>query len=328
LTSDHLASPQPSISVVTPVRGWSKLVERSVSAALADPATSEVIVVLDAPDETKGSQSIADRLAFSDSRVRVVSASTDVVPRRGQAARNVGARAARGDVVVALDADVIAHPGTISGHARHHAGVRGLAVVGYMPVVQSRSSRFTRPLVRFYDMSYESECARFRKDPGVILERLWGGNVSVRRDDWLAAAEISRAGGGYHDDRSFGLALRRLGLRAIFDPALRADHWYRRSISQFVRDARDSAAGDHEITETYALPSVGTEPSFARLARWVSSYRGTWGVCVAAAGGLAVGASFAGFNRAELLAARALWRLGRERGAIDVERRRTPTASA
>jgi Glycosyltransferase like family 2 len=327
LTADRVAAPRLTVSVVIPVRGWGELVERSVSAALADPAASEVVAVFDRSDIANRSRSTVDRVAALDSRIQVVEVMTDVVPRRGQAARDEGARAAQGEVVVALDADVIARPGTISGHAQHHARAAGVAVVGYMPVVLGQSSRLTRSLVHFYDTSYERECVRFRNDPGRILERLWGGNLSVRRDDWLAAAEISRARGGYHDDRAFGLALRALGLRAIFDPALRADHWYRRSFSQFVRDARDSAIGEHEITETYGLASKETAPRFAGLGRWISSHRGTWDTCVAAVGGLAVGASAIGLDRVELLAAQALWRLGRVRGTIDVKRRRATTAS-
>jgi hypothetical protein len=63
-------------------------------------------------------------------------------------------------------------------------------------MIRRRSNVITRSLVRFYSMIYQRECARFRSDANAILERLWAGNLSVRRADWLAAAEISRARGG------------------------------------------------------------------------------------------------------------------------------------
>src|SRR6266516_3733621 len=206
------ASP-PTVSVVMPTQGRSELIERSLTAALDDPATSEGIVVLDRSSESDGSEAIIDRLTALDPRVRVIRTASRAPGRRGQAARDEGARAARGELIVALDDDVIACPGTISGHARHHGGGSRLVVVGYMPVLLPASGRFGQPAARYYSSSYERECSRFRRDPDSILERLWGGNLSVGRADWLAAAELSRGRGGYHDDRAFGLALRELGLR-------------------------------------------------------------------------------------------------------------------
>jgi glycosyltransferase involved in cell wall biosynthesis len=315
-----LAPSWPTVSIVMPTRGSSDLVERSLSAALADSATSEAIVVLDPPADAGDSGVIVDRLAALDSRVRVVQAASQDAARRGQAARNDGVVAARSELIVALDDDVVARPDTISGHARRHAATCGLVVVGYMPVARAASGWFSSPPSRFYSGSYERECSRFRREPASILKRLWGGNLSVRRADWLAAAEMSLGRGGYHDDRAFGLALHELGLRAVFDPELRAEHWYRRSIAQFVRDARDSARGEHAFGLAPTSTSLDDELRLARFLRWTSRRRATWAVSVGAAGMLALGAAATRFARGEELAARALWRLGRERGLLDIQR--------
>jgi hypothetical protein len=301
-----------------PTRGWGELVERSLSAALADPATSEAIVVLDPREDGDDAEEIGKRLASVDGRVRVVRLHSRAASRRGQSARDEGARAARGELIVALDEDVAAHVGTISGHARHHADGSGLVVVGYMPVIEGASSRFNRPTARLYSASYEMECSRFRSDPSSILERLWAGNISVRRTDWITAAEISRGRGGYHDDRAFGLALGELGLRAVFDPELRADHWYNRSIAEFVRDAHDSAVGEHDLGLAHGDARLGGDHRLKRLLRWSSRRRGTWAFGVAAAGAVALVASAARFGRGEEVAARVLWRLGRERGFHEI----------
>src|SRR5215211_5162444 len=98
-----MSSASPTVSVVTPTRGRSELVVRSVAAALADPATMEVIVVLDEHGEGKRPKTIAERLAALDPRVRIVQLASGPPGRRGQAARNEGARAAHGELVVALD---------------------------------------------------------------------------------------------------------------------------------------------------------------------------------------------------------------------------------
>jgi hypothetical protein len=153
------------------------------------------------------------------------------------------------------------------------------------------------------------------------LQRLWAGNLSVRREDWIAAAEISRGRGGYHDDRAFGLALGKLALHAVFDPALRADHWYSRPISGFVRDARDSAVGEHSLGLAHAKARSHDESRATRIFRWSASHRATWAASVGAAGALALAASATGFERGEEFAARVLWRLGRERGFLEVEDR-------
>jgi hypothetical protein len=302
----------PTVSVVMPTRGRSELVTRSMAAALADPATTELIAVLDKRGEGERPETIAARLAALDPRVRVVQLASGPPGRRGQAARDEGARAAQGELVVALDEDVIACPGTIAGHTRHHAKGSQLAVLGYMPVMVAAGGRFRQPAARYYSSSYEREVSCFRNDPDSILERLWGGHLSLRRQDWLSAADLSRGRGGYHDDRVFGLALRELGLRGVFDPALRAEHWYSRSISQFVRDARDSAAGEHAIG---ASPT--NNGAAAGILQWASRGPVTWAIAVSAAGTLALGGAALGFEHAEDLAARALWRLGRERGYLD-----------
>jgi Glycosyl transferase family 2 len=307
----------PTVSVVMPTRGRSELVARSMAAALADPATTELIAVLDERGEGERPETIAARLAALDPRVHVVQLASAPQGRRGQAARDEGARAAQGELVVALDEDVVACPGTITGHTRHHAKESQLAVVGYMPVMVATGGRFRQPAARYYSSSYEREVSRFRNDPDSILERLWGGHLSLRRQDWLSAADLSRGRGGYHDDRVFGLALRELGLRGVFDPALRAEHWYSRSISQFVRDARDSAAGEHAIG---ASTLSSNDRRAARVLQRAARGPLTWAMSVSAASALALGAAALGFERAEDLAARALWRLGRERGYFDARR--------
>jgi hypothetical protein len=278
--------------------------------------------VLDQSCENGGSEAIVDRLTALDRRVHIIQATASRAPgRRGQAARDEGVHAARGELIVALDDDVIAHPRTISGHARHHGGGSKLAVVGYMPVVLAATGRFGQPAARFYRSSYERECLLFRRDPDSILERLWAGNLSVRRTDWLAAAARSRGRGGYHDDRAFGVALQELGVRGIFDSALRADHWYARSIAQFVRDARDSGAGEAAMGAPFLTRSPNREGWSAGVLRWTAGSRGTWAISVTAAGALALGAAAVGFERAEEFAARAVWLLGRERGYLEADRK-------
>jgi glycosyltransferase involved in cell wall biosynthesis len=92
--------------------------ERCLDSLLAlDYPDFEVILVDNRPDATDARAQLHARLT-RDSRVRVISE-----PRRGiSAARNHGARAAKGDIVAFTDDDAVAHPGWLRGiGARMHA---------------------------------------------------------------------------------------------------------------------------------------------------------------------------------------------------------------
>src|SRR5207244_8084999 len=70
------------------------------------------------------------RLAEADARLKPI-----FTENRGEmAARETGMRAATGDVVLFLDADVLAGPGLVSGHGRRHADSEPKLVLGYMPI--------------------------------------------------------------------------------------------------------------------------------------------------------------------------------------------------
>ena len=121
----------PSVSVVVPTYNGVTLLERILRPLSEDPATTEVIVVIDGSRD--GSKELVDRLAREDPRLRSV-----LIENSGDmGARDVGARAATGEIVLFVDDDVLADPGLVSGHARRHAEAGADIVLGYMPVVAS-----------------------------------------------------------------------------------------------------------------------------------------------------------------------------------------------
>jgi glycosyltransferase involved in cell wall biosynthesis len=200
---------------------------------LDDPAADEVIVVVDgSPD---GSIEYLRELAEREPRLRPI-----WIENRGAVhAQQTGVQAATGDVVLVIDDDVLAEPGLVTGHARHHARERGLVVVGYMPTPapdRSVPGSFTSEL--YHDV-YEFRCDSWDVDQSNVLRALWGGNVSVEREALLAAGGI----GGryvlpYHYDWELGLRLMRCGLRGRFDRSLAATHLHERSYEAFQREAR------------------------------------------------------------------------------------------
>lgn len=90
----------PLISLVVPCYNHAATLARSVASAVAQSHLLELIVVDDR--STDGSLALARELAAGDERIRVLQTERNAGPG---AARNVGALAARGELLSFLDAD-------------------------------------------------------------------------------------------------------------------------------------------------------------------------------------------------------------------------------
>jgi glycosyltransferase involved in cell wall biosynthesis len=219
---------------------WNRrdLLAAVVPALLADAATRELIVVVDGA--TDGSLELLESLAAADPRLRPL-----WTPNRGQAAaRAHGVEAARHPVVLLVDDDALAVPGLVSGHAAHHAGGPALVVMGAAPIPE-RVQANGGAAVRLYATWYEQQMRAHAEAPQAILRSLWAGNVSLPRDAAVQVGLVNPAfNARYNEDRDFGLRLLRAGLQGRFDPALRAEHLYRRTVSQFLSDAAATGEGE------------------------------------------------------------------------------------
>ena len=221
-----------SISVVMATYNRRALLPEVLDPLLADPAALEVVVVVDGCDD--GSIEYLRERAAAEPRLRPV-----WIENSGAvAAQQAGVEAARGDAVLVIDDDVLAEPGLVSGHARHHEREHDLVVVGYMPTprpAERSPGSFTSEL--YHDV-YEFRCDAWEAGADV-LAGLWGGNVSMPRAALLANGGI---GGDhplpYHYDWELGLRLRGAGLSGRFDRTLRARHLHERSYAAFKREAR------------------------------------------------------------------------------------------
>ena len=192
-------------------------------------------------DDDPVTRQLIEEYVRSDGRIRQVRTDADSdASNRGQSARDTATRVASGEVVLALDDDVEPEKGLVSGHARRHQStVADSIVLGYMPVAPD-GSKLNGP-ARLYAEAYESACATFRADDASVLNGLWGGNFSLPRERWLqASSEGPKVETGYHVDREFGFRLRKIGVRGVFDPKLRAVHHYQRSCTELLHDAQDS----------------------------------------------------------------------------------------
>jgi len=236
-----------------------KLLPTVVDPVLADDAAREVVVVVDGSRD--GSYEWLVERAQGDPRLRPI-----FIENSGkEGARQVGIEAARGDVVLLLDDDVLAGPGLVAGHARAHEGDRDLVLLGYMPVRAPAQRRPGDASTLLYGVEYEGRCREYERDPSLVLTTVWGGNVSLRREHALRVGLVSAFDQGYHQDRDFGLRCMKAGLHGRFDRSLRAEHLHERSLAAFLRDARRQGAGRAQLHALHpdVLPALA-ENEFAR----------------------------------------------------------------
>ncbi|HXH13640.1 MAG TPA: glycosyltransferase [Alphaproteobacteria bacterium] len=136
-------------------------------------------------------------------------------------ARNVGLQAARGDIVLYCDDDVIPQPGLLAAHARHYAdptvgGVTGRTTASLGAPQESAGK--VQPngwVIAHPDAATPSE-----------TDTLFGCNMSWRRGLLLRIGGfdegyIMRA---HREETDVSLRVRRLGYRLIYDPEAAVEH--------------------------------------------------------------------------------------------------------
>jgi hypothetical protein len=209
----------------------------------------EIIVVAVASPE------VSDAVrAIGDPRIHVAIAPAG----NPNTARQVGVERARGDTVVMLDDDVLAGPGLVSGHARHHP-TPGLAVFGYMPVPPNRLGGPLRFPARIYANTYQGRVEWWSERPDLAMEGFWGGNVSMTRADVLRVGlENPDFPVRYYEDHDFGERCQAAGIIGRFDRRIQAAHLYERSISEWLVEGRRAGAA-------LAVRNPGSDPGAEHL---------------------------------------------------------------
>jgi glycosyltransferase involved in cell wall biosynthesis len=236
---------QPTVSVVIPTYNRVNRLRAVLDPLLTDPATAQVVVVVDGCQD--GSKEHLEAWAAADARLVPVWQEN----AGANAARETGLLRAVGEVVLFLDDDVVAQPGLVTGHARRHTTTPHALVVGYMPTVVPQRRRAGQFASLLYAADYEKVCAAYEQDATGVLLNLWFGNVSLRRRDVLRIG-LTRPGAPiYHEDKEFGFRCMAAGLTPIFDRSLRADHHHHRELDGFVREVRLQAEGCRALREHY-----------------------------------------------------------------------------
>src|SRR5919107_3563364 len=219
---------RPTLSVIIPVHNGGASLARCLDALRAPrPAAREVIVVDDC--STDRSADVARSRGFE-----VVSLDA----RRGPAAaRNVGARRARGKLLLFLDADVV---------ARHDTLARVEAFFGEREEVAAVFGSYDdAPGARNFVSQYKNLVHHFiHQRSRADAETFWAGCGAVRREAFesVGGFDEERYARPSIEDVELGRRLRRRGFRVALDAGLQVKHLKRWTLRSLVRaDVRDRA---------------------------------------------------------------------------------------
>jgi glycosyltransferase involved in cell wall biosynthesis len=173
------------------------------------------------------------------------------------AARNTGAAAARGEILLFLDDDMRPHPALLAEHDRSHREGAQL-VIGHLPLdPESPPTAVAAAVGRWA----ERRRARLSTDGQVPVHDLITGQMSVAREAFerLGGFDVAFTRGGLVPgaDRDFGYRARRDGLTVVFNPAAISSQHYEVDAVDYTRRSRDSARGDQILAARY--PEIADE---------------------------------------------------------------------
>lgn len=218
--NNNSAAPNPiSFSVVIPARDPGKVLEDvllAVQGSLAYP--DEVIVVDDGSTDSTA-------FILSHFLCEVVTINVGQGPMQ---ARFAGAKKARGEVLVFIDADVRVMPDTFSKILRHFEDPSIHAVSGLLSAESGSRSFFTVFKNEYMNFIFKRQPADSRF--------LYGSVWAIRRRDFIYFEPISEPFGSLVSDSEMGFRLRQQNKRILFDPSLECVHLKEYSFCRLIRN--------------------------------------------------------------------------------------------
>jgi GT2 family glycosyltransferase/peptidoglycan/xylan/chitin deacetylase (PgdA/CDA1 family) len=259
--------PPPRFSLVIPTYRRRERVVRHV-AALAGQTFGdfEAIVVDDGSDD--GSAAALRALETSFPLAVIEQANQGAAQ-----ARNVGARAARGEILLFLDDDMEAAPSLLAEHERCHREGADL-VVGDMPLHPDSPPGLLSWGVGLWAQTRRERLLEPAAEPG--LDDLLTGQISISRKAFerLGGFDTSftREGLFGGEDIDFGYRVVKAGLRVVFDPEAISYQYYDVDPEAYLRRSRETGRSEEELVLKHPEQAdrLGDAPAFhTRRSRWL-----------------------------------------------------------
>lgn len=219
----------PKVSVVIPTWNRADLLARTIDKIEHQTLSRDQyeVIVID-NDSTDHTQSVLDQKSRTFSRLKTFSQR-----KRGAAAtRNVGIRAATGDIVLFIDDDIQAEPNLVEAHWQYHRKHRSSSIIGGLitPWNDCRDAflRYLRDRGIFNPYSI----ARGPMD----FSYYHTGNVSTARTVLQKLDGFNEQFAMYGmEDIELGYRLERHGSRMVHGPDAKAVHEYFPTYRQFIQ---------------------------------------------------------------------------------------------
>jgi glycosyltransferase involved in cell wall biosynthesis len=190
-----------TVSIIIPSHNRSSSLRRGLDALHSQTYPLELISVIVVADSC-----IDDTLAMlQDYKAPFKLQAIEVNCRNAAIARNTGAAAATGQLLLFLDDDIEAQPPLVESHVRVHRERPGSAVMGPYPPKLQGGTRFFDVEVRswwedkFYQMS--------REDHRFTYQDLFSGNLSLDAELFARLDGFDSTFGNAHEDYEFGVRL-------------------------------------------------------------------------------------------------------------------------
>lgn len=231
------------ISVVVPTFRRPAVLERTLAALLAmDPGGDEYEIVVVDDGSGDDTPRVVEKIGVP--RLRFFSQQN----RGVAAARNLGVRQARGDLIVFIDDDILVPPSFLRDHVAMHRRFENALVNGrwdFEPALQAalEATAFGRFRLEVEEWVKQGLAKRPLGDGLLEPEAVTACNLSLSR------TAFDRIGGFSEDfpfagaeDQEFSFRARRAGLRFVYNPDLRVWHNdHRVTLEQFCERQRRGA---------------------------------------------------------------------------------------
>lgn len=247
LTPDFLRS-RPSVSVVMVVFMTGQALEQSVACVLADSLVDEFVIVDNG--STPGDAARLRSLAERDERVTLLSGHGNIGFARGA---NLGARTARGEMLIFLNPDAFLQPGCIAELVREieprpvpcivggrvlnadrseQRGARRGDITPVTAVVSLSRLASRLPALRNYEVHWESEAP---PEQPAAVPTISGACFCMRREDFDAVNGFDEGYFLHVEDVDLCWRVRQQGGAVLFHPKAEVIHLGRTSQTSPLR---------------------------------------------------------------------------------------------